>query len=56
MWWNDEIKAAIMRKEAAWKEVAASDEKQNERFGRKMNEVKMRMGRRGVSSLEDGRK
>ena len=27
MWWNDEIKAAVIRKEAAWKEVlATSDE------------------------------
>ena len=32
MWWNDEIKAAIKRKEAAWKEMlAASDEEANER-------------------------
>ena len=27
MWWNDEVKDAVKRKEAAWKEVlAASDE------------------------------
>ena len=27
VWWNDEIKAAVERKEAAWKEVlGASDE------------------------------
>ena len=27
VWWNDEIKASVKRKEAAWKEVlAASDE------------------------------
>ena len=27
VWWNDEIEAAVMRKEAAWKGVlAASDE------------------------------
>ena len=27
VWWKDEIKAAVRRKEAAWKEVlAASDE------------------------------
>ena len=32
MWWNDEIKAAVRRKEAAWKEVlAASDEEAKER-------------------------
>ena len=32
MWWNDEIKAAARRKEAAWKEVlAASDEEAKER-------------------------
>ena len=33
MWWNDKIKAAVRRKEAAWKEVlAASDEETKERF------------------------
>ena len=27
MWWNDEVKASITRKEVAWKEVlVASDE------------------------------
>ena len=29
VWWNDEIKAAVRRKDAAWKEVlAASDEEE----------------------------
>ena len=29
MWWNDEIKTAVMRKEATWKgELAASDDVQ----------------------------
>ena len=32
MWWNDEIKTTVRRKEAAWKEVlASSDEKAKER-------------------------
>ena len=31
VWWNDEIKTAIKRKEAAWKEaLAASDEEAKE--------------------------
>ena len=33
VWWNDEIKAAVTRKEAAWKEVlAASDEEAKEKM------------------------
>ena len=33
MWWNDEIKATVRRKEAAWKELlAASDEEAKERL------------------------
>ena len=32
MWWNDEIKAGVRRKEAAWKGVlVASDEETKER-------------------------
>ena len=32
MWWNDEVKTAVRRKEAAWKEVlAASNEEAKER-------------------------
>ena len=32
VWWNDEIKAAVRRKESAWKDVlAASDEEAKER-------------------------
>ena len=32
VWWNDEVKSAIRRKEAAWKDVlAASNEKAKER-------------------------
>ena len=27
VWWNDEIKAAVMRKEAAWKEVLVVSDK-----------------------------
>ena len=33
VWWNDEIKAAVRRKETAWKEViTASDEEAKERY------------------------
>ena len=33
VWWNDEVKAAVSRKEAAWKEVlAASNEEAKERY------------------------
>ena len=32
VWWNDEVKSAVRRKEAAWKKVlAASNEKAKER-------------------------
>ena len=32
MWWNDEIKTAVRRKEASWKGIlAASDEETKER-------------------------
>ena len=32
MWWNDEVKAAVRRKEASWKEVlAASNEEEKEK-------------------------
>ena len=32
VWWNDEVKAAVWRKEATWKELlAASDEETKER-------------------------
>ena len=29
--WNDEVKAAVMRKEAAWKEVSTTNEEAKER-------------------------
>ena len=32
MWWNDVIKAAVNRKEAAWKVLGARDEIAKERF------------------------
>ena len=28
VWWNDEIKAAVRRKEDAWKEVLASSDEE----------------------------
>ena len=31
VWWNDEIKAGVMRKEAAWKVLAASSEEAKEK-------------------------
>ena len=31
VWWNDEVKAAIRRKVAAWKVLVASDEETKER-------------------------
>ena len=34
LWWNDEIKAAVRRKETAWEGVlAASDEEKRKMFG-----------------------
>ena len=30
VWWNNEVKAAVRRKEAAWKVLAASDEEAKE--------------------------
>ena len=31
VWWNDEIKTAVRRKEAAWKVLAASNKKAKQR-------------------------
>ena len=31
VWWNDEVKATVRRKEAAWKVLVASDEEAKER-------------------------
>ena len=31
VWWNDEIKAAAMRKEAAWKGVLAASNEERKR-------------------------
>ena len=44
VWWNNEIKAAVRRKEAAWKGVlAASDEKTKERCMEAYREQKRRV-------------
>ena len=44
MWWNDEIKAAVKRKEAAWKEVlAANNEDAKERCMEVYREKKRRL-------------
>ena len=40
VWWNDEIKAAIRRNEAAWKVLAASDEEAKERYTEAYREEK----------------
>ena len=46
VWWNDEIKAAVRRKEAAWKEVlAASDKEAKERFIEAYREEKRKVKR-----------
>ena len=46
MWWNDKIKAAVRRKEAAWKEVlAANDEEAKERFKELYREEKRKVKR-----------
>ena len=33
LWWNDEIKAAVRRKEAAWKEVLAASNEEIKMYG-----------------------
>ena len=46
LWWNDEIKAAVRRKEAAWKGVlAASDEETKERCMEAYREEKRKVKR-----------
>ena len=46
VWWNDEIKAAVRRKDAAWKEVlAASDEEAKERCMETYREKKRKVKR-----------
>ena len=42
VWWNDEIKAAVRRKEAAWKVMlAASNEDPKEKCKEEKTKVKM---------------
>ena len=45
MCWNDEIKAAVRRKEADWKVLAASDEKEKERYMEVYREEKRKVTR-----------
>ena len=46
MWWNDEIKAAVRRKEDIWKEMlTASDEEAKERCMEKCREEKIKVKR-----------
>ena len=46
MWWNDKIKAAVTRKEAAWKEVfVASNEETKERCMEAYKEEKRKVKR-----------
>ena len=60
MWWNDEVKAAVKRKVAAWKEMlGARDKMQNKdvwRFtkkkGERLKDVYIRARRRYMNSLE----
>ena len=57
VWWNDEIKAAVRRKEVAWKEVlAASDKETKEGCMEEYREYKRKVKRciiqSKVNSLE----
>ena len=46
VWWNDEVKAAVRRMEAAWKEVlTASDEEAKERSMESYREEKRKVKR-----------
>ena len=46
VWWNDEVKVAVRRKEAAWKEVsAASNEEAKERCMEAYREEKRKVKR-----------
>ena len=44
VWWNDEIKASVTRKEVAWKGVlAASDEERQERLWKRTERRRERL-------------
>ena len=46
VWWNDEIKAPVRRKESAWKEVmVASEEEEKERYIEAYREKKRKVKR-----------
>ena len=46
VWWNNEVKTAVRRKEAAWKELlAASDKKAKERCMETYREEKRKVKR-----------
>ena len=45
VFWNDEIKAAVRRKETAWKVLAASDEEAKERCMEVYTEEKRKVKR-----------
>ena len=52
VWWNDEIKAAVRRKEAAWKLVlGASDEETKERCTEAYREEKRKVKRCIIQSV-----
>ena len=36
MWWNDKVKAAVRRKEAAWKEVLVASDEEAKEIGMKV--------------------
>ena len=45
VWWNDDIKAPVRRKEAVWKVLAASNEEEKERCMEAYREEKRKVKR-----------